>query len=176
MGRRLAKKNGLLKSPAALQDGATAYACVAALVRKACAASGDAGLMDTLDTLQVGMASQPEYWRRMQAEVTRPLAELLTARAGGAGAHQLQRAVEEARALATRKCAHLRCVTVAGPSEAALPRFQVCSGCLLVRYCGASCQKADWRAHRAACRELQRRAAAPEEEEELEVGVTAPPV
>ena len=27
----------------------------------------------------------------------------------------------------------------------------------MVRYCGQACQVADWRAHRAACRELQAR-------------------
>ena len=28
-----------------------------------------------------------------------------------------------------------------------------------MRYCGAACHKADWKAHKAVCRELQRRGA-----------------
>ena len=107
------------------------------------------------------MAFEPEYWRRLQAEVIQPLAELLanSAAAEGTGGQSqlvLQRAVAAAQALATRKCAHPRCTTVIGPSEAAMHRGKLCSGCRLVCYCGVACQKADWRAHKAACRELLR--------------------
>ena len=34
-----------------------------------------------------------------------------------------------------------------------------CSGCGLVHYCGASCQKAGWRAHKAACKAAQKKQA-----------------
>jgi hypothetical protein len=38
--------------------------------------------------------------------------------------------------------------------------LQLCSGCGLIRYCSAACQKADWKAHKAICRRLQALAAA----------------
>ena len=66
-------------------------------------------------------------------------------------------AEEAAQALGTRPCAHVHCTTLLGASEADAPRGKLCSGCCAVRYCGPACQKSDWRAHRAACRELQRR-------------------
>ena len=75
---------------------------------------------------------------------------------GGSGAVQT---VEEAEALATRPCAHVCCARIVGASEADAPRGKRCGGCRLVRYCGAACQKADWPAHKAACRELQARQA-----------------
>ena len=96
--------------------------------------------------------------------MTQPLAE-----GGGVGeeedqAAQVQLAVDVAEALATRPCAHPACTTADGPSEASMRRGRQCSGCRLARYCGAACQKADWRAHKAACRELaRRRQAAPTE-------------
>ena len=31
-----------------------------------------------------------------------------------------------------------------------------CGGCRGVRYCGAECQKRDWRAHKAACKQQRR--------------------
>ena len=52
--------------------------------------------------------------------------------------------------------------SIAGASEAAEPRGKLCSGCRAVRYCGPACQKADWPAHKAACRELVRRKAGAE--------------
>ena len=47
--------------------------------------------------------------------------------------------------------APLRCA-VCGASSGEL---LLCSGCHGVRYCGRDCQKADWRAHKAACRRVQ---------------------
>ena len=44
-----------------------------------------------------------------------------------------------------------RCATFTGASEADL-KLHTCSGCGRARYCGPLCQKAAWRAHRAACR------------------------
>ena len=94
-----------------------------------------------------------------------PLAALLAGRVAAEEADtakQAQIAVDVARALATRACAHPGCTTVTGASEAEQPLGKRCSGCRLVRYCGAACQKADWPAHKTACRELQRQRAAAE--------------
>ena len=77
----------------------------------------------------------------------------------GDAARRAQLAVDVAEALGTRPCAHVCCTTIAGAREADAPRGKLCSGCRVVRYCGPACQKADWPAHKAACRELQRRKA-----------------
>ena len=93
-------------------------------------------------------------------EVIGPLVKSLQAKdtaEEGDAARQAQLAVEVAEALSTRPCAHPCCTTLLGASEADAPRGKLCSGCRAVRYCGPACQKADWRAHKAACRELQRR-------------------
>ena len=50
-----------------------------------------------------------------------------------------------------------RCATFTGASEAQV-KLHTCSVCRTAQYCGPLCQKAAWRAHRAACR---RREAAP---------------
>ena len=101
----------------------------------------------------------PAFWERLRAEMVEPLALELEAEAAeeGAAAKQAQLAVDTAEALATRPCAHTCCTTIAGACEADMPRGKLCSGCRAVRYCGAACQKADWRAHKAACREVARR-------------------
>ena len=36
----------------------------------------------------------------------------------------------------------------------------MCSGCLAASYCGAECQRRDWRAHKAACKQRQQEMAA----------------
>ena len=107
--------------------------------------------------------ASPAFWGRLRVEVVEPLVLELEAQATaeeGDPARQAQLAVDVAEALATRPCAHPACTSIAGPSEAAEPRGKLCSGCRAVRYCGPGCQKADWRAHKAACRELQARQAA----------------
>jgi hypothetical protein len=79
--------------------------------------------------------------------------------AGAAGAAlQAGRAAERAHALATRPCAHLGCTSVAAFGLPDHKRMK-CSGCRVVRYCGAACQRADWRAHKPACAALQQQAA-----------------
>lgn len=78
----------------------------------------------------------------------------------GDDASQSELAVGAALALATRACAHVGCTSLAGACEAASPRGRRCGGCEVVRYCCKACQIADWPAHKAACRELQRAAAA----------------
>ena len=120
-----------------------------ALVPDRSHASDDAELLHT-----------PEYWEQLRLVVDGPLAREMEAKDAaeeGDAARQAQLAVDTAEALAKRPCAHPCCTTMVGPREAETPRGQSCSGCLRVRYCGPACQKADWRAHKAACRELQRR-------------------
>jgi hypothetical protein len=56
-------------------------------------------------------------------------------------------------------CTNPACSNLEGPSEAALPTKR-CRGCLMVRYCGTSCQTVDWPRHKAGCRELRAGAAA----------------
>ena len=100
------------------------------------------------------------FWERLQAEVVEPVVADLEAKdaaAEGDAALQAQLGVDITKALATRPCAHPCCTTIVGPREADTPRGQQCSGCQRSRYCGPACQKADWPAHRAACRELRRR-------------------
>ena len=102
----------------------------------------------------------PTLWWNLRVEMVEPLVlelEAEDAAAAGDAAKQAQLAVDVAEALATRPCAHPCCASIAGAREAEIPRDKLCSGCRAVRYCGPGCQKADWPAHRAACRELQRR-------------------
>ena len=109
---------------------------------------------------ELAAISRASFWRRLRAEITEPLAQALAdsaAAEGEDGAKRLQVAVDAAQALATRACARVGCTTIAGVSEAAISRGKRCSGCRLVRYCGPACQKADWPAHKAACRELASR-------------------
>lgn len=44
------------------------------------------------------------------------------------------------------------CAACATPSSQPGVTLKLCTGCRGVRYCGAECQKAHWRAHKAACR------------------------
>ena len=128
-------------------------------------AFGSPELLDALEALSVGgdgmeyLRGDPSLWEGVERDVLAPLEAALRAEdiMGSAGRAQL--AVEVAEALATRPCAHVRCTQLVGASEADTPRGKLCSGCRGVRYCGPACQKADWRAHKAACRELQRRRA-----------------
>ncbi|KAL4428412.1 hypothetical protein ABPG75_002501 [Micractinium tetrahymenae] len=63
-------------------------------------------------------------------------------------------ALRRARALSARPgCGNPRCADLTGPSEAGR-RGKLCTGCMLVRYCCTACSKADWKAHRPACRLL----------------------
>jgi hypothetical protein len=97
------------------------------------------------------------------------MASILTSATGQAAAQQRLAAATEkqqaaaagadlvlrrARALALRSCANPHCANLAGATEAAL-RGRRCGGCGAVRYCSEACCRADWRAHRRACRLLQ---------------------
>lgn len=67
-------------------------------------------------------------------------------------------ALRRARALATRRsCGNPCCASLVGVSEAG-SRGKKCTGCRLVRFCGAECSKQDWRLHKRACRALQQAA------------------
>ena len=57
---------------------------------------------------------------------------------------------QRAKVLSHLQCAHLDCMTPLCPWENNKPKL--CSGCKLVRYCSAKCQKADWKEHKRACK------------------------
>ena len=137
-----------------LKDTLAPIPCIAKL---ACAGTGRQALYDRLHPENISLISERPYWARLQAELIQPLEAQLRAAEPDEAGEQLQQAVAAAEALATRPCAHPGCATIVGPSEAAAPRGKRCGGCRLVRYCGPACQKADWKGHKAACRELQRR-------------------
>ena len=143
-----------------LQYRTHALSLVRDLVKRAVGSSDVAAVQGAYELVDDGPAGagSAAYWRRLRAEVTEPLAAALDAKAA-ASSDPAQLAVDVAEALATRTCAHVGCTTVVGASEAAAPRGKRCSGCRLVRYCGAACQTADWPAHKAACRELRQRSA-----------------
>lgn len=103
------------------------------------------------------------FWERLSMELVEPLVLTLKEQAAeeeGDVARQAQLAVDAAEALAAQTCAHVRCTSIFGAREADAPHGKRCSRCCCVRYCGRECQKADWRAHQVACRELQARKAA----------------
>ena len=146
----------------AMQRMATLLSNLMDVVNQACIGTDSEALFEAHHPEgEVHDIAIPAYWQRLQAEVIQPLSELAAAAEIDARpeieAWQVQIAVEVAEALATRPCAHAGCTRVGGPSEAALSQGKRCSACRLMRYCGAACQKADWRAHKAACAELQRK-------------------
>ena len=108
--------------------------------------------------------ADPDFWEELRVGVVDELEAGLAASAAAvdpedAAAEQLASAVEGTRALVALQCGNPACTMVfpvagAGVKEASRKR---CSSCLLVRYCGARCQRAHWRAHKAPCRELLRR-------------------
>jgi hypothetical protein len=63
-----------------------------------------------------------------------------------------QGAAAPAAAAPARACA--ACGVAPEPGGAV--RLRLCAGCSAVRYCSAECQRAHWKAHRAACKALQR--------------------
>jgi len=60
--------------------------------------------------------------------------------------------LEERRmALPSVGCWSPRCRSMATPAEDTLGTLE-CSQCLVAKYCSAACQKAHWKAHKAACK------------------------
>lgn len=65
-----------------------------------------------------------------------------------------QRRVMRSKALATRFCCNLECITL--PRRGKKVSSHRCSGCLAVHYCSPKCQKKDWKEHKLVCKELKR--------------------
>ena len=91
-------------------------------------------------------AAQRKQGSASSAEPTQPAA---------AAAADPELAVRRARALALRSCANPRCSNLGGASTRSLKGGK-CGGCRMVRYCSDACCRADWQAHRRACKLLQR--------------------
>lgn len=154
--------------PSSLQDGTSA-----ALYRLISAAAAASGVSEIQEACQLLSPNSPlrrrsssslpisPYWQCMVSTVTAPLASALAgapdAEGEGNPATDAALGVWLAGALATRPCACIGCTAIEGASEADLARSKRCSGCGRVRYCSKGCQRADWRAHKVVCRELQRR-------------------
>ena len=59
-----------------------------------------------------------------------------------------------AQVLGLRGCANIKCTTLRPSSKKSFSKL--CAGCQSVRYCGAQCQKADWKGnHKGACKQFQ---------------------
>jgi hypothetical protein len=107
---------------------------------------GPVGKLAASCAAMAGMLASAHGAARAQQRLQATTQEL---QAAAAGAELVLR-----RARGLRSCANPRCVNLAGASEAAL-RGRRCGGCGAVRYCSEACCRADWRAHRRACRLLQ---------------------
>ena len=71
-----------------------------------------------------------------------------------ANSKDTDRMVARTNVLAYKSCANLYCMIVRQSSMK--PLGNLCSGCELVRYCCAVCQKGDWkRGHKIACKSIQ---------------------
>jgi hypothetical protein len=125
------------------------------------------GAAEALGALEAGHPpTAPAFWRGVRTRVLpalRSAAQDLAREAMEYYGSSAEGAREAARALATRRCAHAGCLCLAGGCEAGMPA-RLCTGCWAVRYCSASCQKADWGrpgGHRAMCKRFaaERRAA-----------------
>ena len=130
-----------------------AMTMILTIIRQACGGTSSWAALDALNPARLGTR---QFWQQMQAEVAAPLAAALAAEErrraerGAAGGGRGRGAGHPA--LRPPLLQHDR----AGARGRHAAR-QALRGCRLVRYCGAACQKADWQAHKAACRELQRR-------------------
>ena len=59
-----------------------------------------------------------------------------------------------AQALGLRGCGNIKCTTLRPSSKKSFGKL--CAGCQSVRFCGAKCQKADWKGnHKGACKQFQ---------------------
>jgi hypothetical protein len=129
-------------------------------------AGGSAGCLEQLRALPGGdimMLPATDLaaadFERMATEILPQGAARLRAARDDAGAEP-QRALAEARALATRPCANPRCVKIVGCREREA-RGKLCSGCKVSRHCCRECQVAGWKwkAHKGVCGALKAAAA-----------------
>ena len=51
--------------------------------------------------------------------------------------------------------AYLKAWSTLNVLDSAMPKLQVCSGCMMVAYCGRACQRADWSTHKSTCRKAR---------------------
>ena len=98
--------------------------------------------------------SRPARWGRdLCARITSCVSPVLEAA-------QPESAKEAARALEARRlsgpifgCSNAGCSNFEGNDELELAQAcQLCSGCLVARYCSVACQRAAWDVHRAFCK------------------------
>jgi MYND finger len=61
------------------------------------------------------------------------------------------RAMKRSQVLAVLPCSYVGCNAFAIPGKDMLDSKK-CSGCVIVRYCSATCQKKDWKVHKVACK------------------------
>lgn len=64
-----------------------------------------------------------------------------------------KRAIAKAKTLGTLECSFVGCTVLPDTVNGVL-KSRLCSGCRTVRYCCAACQKADWKAHKMACKAI----------------------
>ena len=79
------------------------------------------------------------------------------------------RAIARAKILSHLPCGYLGCTapgTIHGSDVGKNNRAKRCSGCLTMRYCSSSCQKADWKAHKIGCKAIATETAKEESPEE----------
>ena len=157
----------LVVAPSALQGCLVTLDMIQAIVSKAVR-----GSLQARSAPRLWSISHPEvvcsprllearYWQDLERLVLAPIVAAVPAGVeADAGIAPGGGRVAAAEALATRRPAPTSAAPHGGRQRGCRPRGKLCSGCRRLRYCGPACQKADWRAHKAACRELQRRKAA----------------
>jgi MYND finger len=64
-----------------------------------------------------------------------------------------ERAVKRSEVLAVLPCSYLGCNAIPVPGQDNISNKR-CSGCKVVRYCSAKCQKKDWKMHKNACKAM----------------------
>lgn len=172
--------------PAILELGLGAWAAGAVLgATSALWPAPDQQARHTLACAVSYLETSQEEVERM-AEALLPLLKAAAQQRAAPGSPPAQQAaLERCLALGARRCAHLGCTNAAvllgvtgggsgsnggsgsgaagsvGRASGGGGGSRRCSGCMAVRFCCAACSKAEWRQHKAACRQLaaQREAA-----------------
>ena len=190
LAKRCALTAGLLQSAAGMLGGAGALSLRRAIARWPPFLAGcDAALRQEralrADEGRSGRDEDPAVWTRRAGEWTRVLLQQMVGGAGpalgglfGFGVCEELRAaaapfLEVARALGAPEGPAAAGAAAAAAAEAgpaatthvcaacgAADATLRCGGCRAARYCDAECQKRDWRAHKAACRQRQQEIAA----------------